>query len=304
VELRHLRYFVAVAEELHVGRAAERLHIAQPALSRQVMALERELGVDLFDRSTGRMVLTPAGEAFRDETRIILQRVDRAVADVQALASGDAGMIEVGFVGPAMWSVLPAIMREHHRRHPGVHFRIAELPIGSQLEKLRDGSLDIGFLRPFVHDDLVAFETVWREGVVVVLPDNHYLAGEDAIDLAELKGEVFITIPRSDSPPLYDLFMDVCRGYGFLPTRTEEARSISSLSVLAAGFGVSLMPSSVADAHLPGIVARPLTHETPEIPLAVAYRRDRAAGPLAPFLETTRRVAAILAPKAPTTLSG
>ena len=168
VELRHLRYFVAVAEERHFGRAADRLHIVQPALSKQVIALERELGLELLDRTRG-VKLTQAGEVFYAEAKAILERVERATAATKATAKGEAGSLAIGYVGTAPWSVLPAILREHRRLHPDLRFHLDELGTSDQLERIRDGSLDVGFARRLALDDVLVFEPVWRESYVVAL---------------------------------------------------------------------------------------------------------------------------------------
>ena len=147
MELRHLRYFVAVAEELHFGRAAQRLHIVQPALSKQIASLEAELGIQLFNRTKRRVTITDAGRALYEEVRVILQRIDRAVETAQMTAAGQVGSLDIGFIGPAMWSVLPKLLAEHHKRVPDVRFRLAELSSAAQLASLRDGALDAGFVR-------------------------------------------------------------------------------------------------------------------------------------------------------------
>src|SRR3954447_26908353 len=141
MELRHLRYFVAVAEELHFGRAAQRLHIVQPALSKQIASLEAEMRVQLFERTKRRVAITDAGRAFYDEVRVILQRIDRAVETAQMMAAGQIGSLDIGFIGPAMWSLLPRILEEHRRRLPDVRFRLSELSSVSEITSLREGML-------------------------------------------------------------------------------------------------------------------------------------------------------------------
>jgi DNA-binding transcriptional LysR family regulator len=285
MELRHLRYFVAVAEELHVGRAAARLHIVQPALSRQIAALERELDVKLFDRTGGRMALTEAGVALLDESLSILRRVDGAVAQTKAIARGEHGSLEIGYAGPAMWSVLPQILRAYRKRYPEVRFHLYETGVAQQMRQLRDGSLDVGFLRPAGFDDVIAWETIWREHFVVALPEDHWMTRYDEVDLSALANEPFVMIRRVDAPAFHDRFIEICHDYGFTPKLVEEAASMSSLNLVAAGIGISLIPDSVASRPWPGLAFRPLTRPGREIELAVAYLRDRDSPTLKAFVD-------------------
>jgi DNA-binding transcriptional LysR family regulator len=289
VELRHLRYFVALAEELHFGRAAQRLHIVQPALSKQVIALERELGVELLDRTHG-VKLTRAGELFYGEAREIVERADRAVDATRATARGEQGVLRIGFVAPAMWSVLPVVLRAHRRLYPELTYRLYEAPTPDHLEQLRADALDIGFLRPPSVDDALVFEPVWREPFVVALPDDHRLAAEDAIDLADLANDRFVVMPRAN-PMVNDVIVSICLSYGFSPKVVEEGNSPSSLVMVAMGQCVALVPVSLQDCGVKGITFRPLIRPTPELDLALAYRRGDRSSALGAFLDTTRRIA-------------
>jgi DNA-binding transcriptional LysR family regulator len=289
VELRHLRYFIALAEELHFGRAAQRLHIVQPALSRQVMSLERELGVDLLDRSQG-VTLTRAGEAFYEEAKAIVERADIAMATTRATARGELGSISIGFVQPAMWNVLPPILRAHRRAYPNLTYRLYELGSPEQMERLRARTLDIGFVRPLVVDDVLAFEPMWREHFVVALADDHPLAGSEAIDLHDLKEERFVVLPRPLAPGLNDMHISICLSYGFSPKVVEQGNSPSALVMVSMGMCVALIPESVQNAGFQGITYRPLIRPTPELDLAVVYRTDDHSSRLQAFLETARRV--------------
>ncbi|MBS1883311.1 MAG: LysR family transcriptional regulator [Actinobacteria bacterium] len=290
MELRHLRYFVAVAEELHVGRAAARLHIVQPALSRQIAALERELEVKLFDRTGGRITVTAAGAALLEEAQVILRRVDGAVAQTKAIARGEHGSLEIGFVGPAMWSVLPAILRGYRAAFPEVRFHIYETGVAQQVRQLREGSLDIGFLRPSGFDETIATETVWREHFMIAVPEDHWITHYDEVDLAALADEPFVMIRRADAPAFHDRFLEVCQSYGFTPKLVEEAASMSALNLVSAGIGVSLIPDSVAGRPWPGLAFRPLTRPGREIELAAAYLRDNESPTVQAFLEVARNV--------------
>ena len=290
MELRHLRYFLALAEELHFGRAAQRLHIVQPALSKQVIALERELGVELLDRSHG-VSLTPAGQVFYDEARAIVDRVDGAVVATRATARGEIGTLSIGFVAPAMWSVLPAVLRAHRRTYPNLRYRLHELGSAEQLDRLRTHSQDVGFVRPLVVDDVLNFEPVWRERFVVGLPDDHRLAASDAVDLADLKDERFVVLPSGNAPVISDLTLSMFVSYGINPRVVEEGNSPAALVMVSMGHAVALVPESIEHAGFKGITYRPLIRPTPEVDLAAVYRRDNRSKTLRAFLETMRAVA-------------
>ena len=303
VELRHLRYFVAVAEELHFGRAAQRLHIVQPALSRQIGALEREINVTLLDRSKRSVTLTEAGQAFYDEARAILQRVDRATQAAQMVSIGQVGALDVGFIGPAMWSVMPPLLGQHRLRFPSVRFRLTELSSAMQVRQLRERTLDVGFVRPASHDDVVIFETVWREPFVVGLPEKHRLARNLKVDLSELANETFIVVERSASPGYYDSCLTLCQANGFSPGTVEVGNTPAAMyGMVAAGLGITLAPTSACRAPWPGVVFCPLTHAPAEVELAVAYRREEPPPALAAFLETLAQVAGELESPAPVEL--
>jgi len=297
VELRHLRYFQALAEELHFTRAADRMHVVQSALSRQIAALEQELGVRLFDRTSRGVRLTVAGRALKERVAAILPSLDQALDMTRLTASGEVGRVEIGFIAAAMWSVLPAILQEHRRRHPHVLFRLRELPMaGEQLESLLDGSLDVVFVRPFARFRTVAFLPLFREQLVAALPVGHRLAAGERIDLAELADERFILMSRTAYPDAHDLFSQACLSAGFSPTILDEGDSPNAMYLVAAGLGVALAPASAVRSGLPGIAFRPFKHPTPEVELAAAYRKGNPSTTLAALLQTAADVAARGAP--------
>ena len=288
MELRHLRYFVAVAEELHFGRAAQRLHIVQPALSKQIANLENEIGVQLFHRTKRRVTITDAGRAFYEEVRVILLRIDRAVETAQMTATGQTGSLDLGFIGPAMWSVLPTLLAEHHRRLPDVRFRLSELSSVAQIASLRDGTLDAGFVRLPLYDyGDVEFKVVLREPFVVTLPEGHAAAASPLVDLAELAGEPFIFVPRRVEPGFYDRCIALCQSYGFSPSIVEEGTGPTAIcGMVATGLGITLSPASILNAPWPGVVFRELAKPGLELELAVATRREQPSSALRGFLET------------------
>ena len=300
MELRHLRYFVAVAEELHFGRAAQRLHIVQPALSKQIASLEAELRVQLFHRTKRRVTITDAGRALYDEARVILQRVERAVETAQMTAAGQIGSLDLGFIGPAMWSVLPKLLTEHHKRLPEVRFRLSELSSVAQIAGLRDGTLDAGFVRLPLHDyDDIEFRIVLREPFVVTLPEHHPAADSPTVDLAALAAEPFIFVPRRVEPGFYDRCIALCQSCGFSPTIVEEGTGPTAIcGMVATGLGITLSPASILDAPWPGIVFRSLIQQEPDLELAVAVRREEPSAALRAFLHTIDDIAGLPALRA------
>lgn len=272
MELRQLRYFVAVAEEMHFGRAAEKLHVVQPALSRQIAALERELGFPLLERTRRRVAFTPAGELFFHEAKESLQRIDRAVVSAGMTARGELGSLAIGYVASAMWSVLPRILESFLRERPGMTFDLVQLDADVQLQRLRDGLLDVGFIRPLgFDDDVVATETVWREPLVVALPAAHALADRDEIDLGELRDETFLIPSRRRSRALHDVHISLFREHGFSPS-TIEANTPSALLLVSLGRALALTPESLRESGARDVVFRPLRPPVPTLELALAYR--------------------------------
>jgi DNA-binding transcriptional LysR family regulator len=295
MELRHLRYFVAVAEELHFGRAAQRLHIVQPALSKQISALERELGVCLFSRTKRSVAFTPAGTAFYTEAREILNRVDQATAVTKLTAAGAVGTLDIGFASPVIWSFLQPILRRQRKAYPGVRLHLHELQSSPQIRMLREGKLHAGFVvRPAGADEVLEFRPVWHEGIVVALPDNHRLAGEEEIDLAQLADERFILVSRTTAPGFFDNCLDLCRSFGFTPAVVEEGNTPAALyGLVAAGLGVSLGPTSASKIPWHGVTFKHATNE-PVVEFTVAFRRADASKALEAFLGIVDAVVAEL----------
>jgi DNA-binding transcriptional LysR family regulator len=293
MELRHLRYFVAVAEELHFGRAAERLHLAQPPLSRQIRQLEAELGVRLLERTKRRVQLTSAGQVFLREARDILAQVDHAADLARQAARGETGQLAVGFIGAASYSVLPVVLQAFRARFPQVALALQELTTAQQLAALREGRLQVGFVRPPVEDPRLAAETILREPLLVALPRAHRLAGRSAVALDALAREPFVLFPRPLGPGLYDQIMALCQRAGFAPRVTQEARQMQTITrLVGAGIGVSLVPSSVQNLRGFGVAYRPLADATPDVEMALAWRRDDPSEVLQRFLEVAREAAA------------
>jgi DNA-binding transcriptional LysR family regulator len=291
MELRHLRYFLAVAEELHFGRAAARLHIAQPPLSQQIRRLEQELGVALFDRDRRRVELTPAGRAFLAETRQVLAQAERAVRTAQRAGRGEIGRLAIGFVPSADLDVLPGALRVWGARFPEVEVELHAMLPDEQVQALRDRRLDVGLVRLPVDAGELAVESIQREPLVAVLPAGHLLAARGRVALAGLRGDPMILFPRRIAPGYHDLFVDACRRAGFVPRIARETESIqTNLGLVAAGLGVTLMPASIRSLRRTGVVYRPLAPPVPHVEMAVAYGREHRAAALPAFLQVLRRV--------------
>jgi DNA-binding transcriptional LysR family regulator len=291
VELRHLRYFVAVAEERHFGRAAARLHIAQPPLSQQIRRFEAELGEPLLYRTTRSVELAPAGEVLLEQGREILAAVDAAIDDARRAARGEYGRLAIGFTGSCTYAMLPALAAAMRQELPGVVLDLqGELLTPAQVARLVDGTLDLGLLRPPVHDRGLSTEVLQSEPLLAVLPDSHPLAESEAIALELLEGEPFITYPSHFRSVVHDAVEDACAAHGFEPVAAHEVSETATLvSFVAAGLGVSLVPASVRNMTVQGAVYRPLVRDTTRVELAVAWRRGDDRPVLARALDVIRR---------------
>lgn len=255
MELRHLRYFRMVANELHFGRAAEKLHIAQPPLSKQIQDLEAELGFELFTRTKRSVALTPAGQAFLIEVTQIFQQLDRAIDIGRKTSRGELGQISIGFVGSATYNILPLMLQQFHDRYPNVRIELQELTTDRQLIWLREGRIDIGLIRPPIIAPDLASQVIFQESLVLALPINHHLAGADSIDLASLAVEPFILFPRELASGLYDPIIASCQAAGFSPQVVQECIQMQTIvSLVSANMGVSILPESIQEAQRHGVV--------------------------------------------------
>jgi DNA-binding transcriptional LysR family regulator len=292
VELRHLRYFVAVAEELHFHRAAERLHMSQPPLSQQIRALESELGVELLWRNRRRVELTEAGASFLGEARAILASVQHAGEIARRVARGEVGKLSVGFVGSAMYATLPEILRAFRTEHPEVELQLRPFPTAPQLEALRDGRVDVGFLRPPVQRAGLEIETIQRETIVVALPQAHALAGAESVAITQLRNETFVLLARTESPGVYDSLALTLSELAGNPRAVQEADDMQTLiGLVAAGIGVALVPVSVSLLVRPGVVYTKLSGRAPTVELALAWRSGHVSPVAQAFLAVARTFA-------------
>ncbi|MBS46031.1 MAG: LysR family transcriptional regulator [Nocardioides sp.] len=274
MELRHLRYFVAVAEECHFGRAAERLHIAQPPLSQQVKQLEAELGVQLLTRTTRRVELTPAGERFLERARDVLTRVEDAAAEARLVADGLDGRVAIGLTGSATYELLPTLSRALRAGLPDVEADLrGELLTPEQEAMLLAGEIDLGVLRPPVVDETLVVRTVRRERLVAVLPEGHPLAAAERVSVADLAGETLVGYPAHGRSVVHLLVVEACRAAGFVPRTVEVGETSTLVSFVAAGLGVALVPESVQHLRITGATYRPLVEDV-RVDLALVHRPD------------------------------
>jgi len=289
MELRHLRYFVAVAEECHFGRAAERLHIAQPPLSQQIRQLEAELGVQLLTRSTRRVELTPAGARYLERARAILAGVDAAGEEAVLVADGRIGRVAIGFTGSATYELLPSLSRRLRLQSPSLELDLrGELLTLSQVTGLLDRTLDVGFLRPPVRVPEIFVHPLRQEPLVVVLPQSHPQAAHTQVRLTDLAEETFISYPSHHRSVVHDAVLDACQAAGFTPRAIEVAETSTLVSFVAAGLGVALVPASVQHLRISGAIYRPLAGASPMVELAVATRQGETSPAVGRVLELAR----------------
>lgn len=289
MELRQLAHFEVIAEESHFGRAGKRLSVAQPALTRQIQQLERELGVQLFDRSHRRIRLTEAGQALLVEARELLAKAEQAKDAARRAARGETGRITVAFVGSATYSPLPLILRSFRERFPRVHLLLDEMDSAGQGAALMDRRVDVGFLRTSLDDPGLVSETLLREPIVVALPQGHAFSRRPAVPLKALAAEPFVLFHRSQQPGYADVVLAVCAAAGFQPRLAQAATEVqTAIGLVGAGFGVCLVPQAVSGLRRPGVVYRPLEKPEPMTELVAVYRRDNRAPAVREFLNAVR----------------
>ena len=276
MELRHIRYFVAVAEECHFGRAAERLHIAQPPLSQQIKQLEADLGVVLLTRSTRKVELTPAGQRYLERARVILAAVDDAASEAVRVAAGELGRLSIGFTGSATYELVPSLARVLRSELPGIELDLrGEMLTPDQVDALLNRTLDLGFLRPPVRHADIDLLILRREPLIAVLPSTHPLSLRSSVRLRDLRHEPFITYPSHHRSVVHEAVMDACERAGFTPRDVHEVRETSTLvAFVAAGLGFALVPASVQHLQITGATYLPIADTTEAVELALACRAN------------------------------
>jgi DNA-binding transcriptional LysR family regulator len=291
IDLRHLRYFVSVAEELHFGRAAMRLNIAQPPLSQQIRQLEQNLGHRLFTRTSRSVALTAAGEELLERARRILTRVEDDIAAVRRVGRGEVGTLTISFTGSAILTdALPEAIRIYRRRFPSVDLRLREMGTMAQVHALRDRSVDLGCLRdPGPFDGLI-IEELLREPFVAVVPSRHELAKLRVIPVQKLKKEPFIFHRREIGPLAYDRTMAVCEQVGFRPEIVQEAPQWPTvIRLVESGLGVSIAPSCVAKLETMGVVFRRLNAKGAFTEVSLGRRDEPITPTMSAFIDTVQQ---------------
>jgi DNA-binding transcriptional LysR family regulator len=257
IELRHLRYFLAVAETLHFSKAAQALAMAQPPLSQQIKRLEQLLGHRLFDRTTRGVKLTLAGQLLAERARSTIEKVQDDLAQVRRLGRGEEGTLTVGFSGSVMFTDLPAAIESYRRRYPKVELRLRELSTSAQISALLTGTIDLAFLRDGDPTEGIEISTLFEERYVAVLPVAHALAGKRSLRVQDLRKEPFILFARRMGPLAFDRTIACCERNGFRPNIVQDAPQWPTLvRLVAAGLGVSLAPACVATVAIPGAIYR------------------------------------------------
>jgi len=292
MELRHLRYFVVVAEELHFRRAAERLHMSQPPLSQQIRALEEEVGATLLLRNQRKVELTAAGAAFLVRAREILDSVEDAALEARRVQRGEVGRLAIGFVGSAMYSFVPDLLRRFRDQYPDIVLRLHELGTTDQLRQLQNGRLDVGFVRLPVARPELHVETVLIEEMVAALPDLHPLAARPRLRLEDLEGQPLVLLTRSGAPGVRAALapaIDVLGGEEVITQEVAEMQTV--IGLVAAGAGISIVPGSVRALQRQGVTYRPLDDGAPAVKLEMAWRRADESPVIAAFTAMARREA-------------
>ena len=293
MELRHLRYFVTVAEELNFTRAAKRLGIEQPPLSQQIRQLEEEVGTSLFQRLPRGVALTGAGGSFLLDAREILERVRLATEHAQRVARGNLGRIRVGMINSAPFHpFVPRLIREFGQRYPEVTLSLEENTTPQLAEAVRDGSVDVALVRPLLGEATgLLIETLFDEEMVVALPEGHHLSRLTSLTLAALAQESFVLFPRPVGSGLYDEIISACRRAGFSPHIGHEVRQVTSIAnLVAADLGVSMVPASMQQVLSTGVVYRPIAGDAPKARMSLVYRKDDPSATVRNMIELAHQV--------------
>jgi DNA-binding transcriptional LysR family regulator len=291
MELRHLRYFVAVAHYLNYSESSRRLHVAQPAISQTILDLEGELGVKLLLRTKRSVQLTAAGTAFLREAEEILRRANEAKQLAQRAARGEVGTLGIAFFGTAFAPILPTLVQAYRRKFPNVEVRLLELNPDQQLVAFDEGRLDLGFTRRLPSDRRAEFdeEVVYTDQLAIALPAAHALAKDKVIRLKSLASEPFVQFHRNGAPSLFDEVIGVCRRAGFGPRIIHEPNLMATaMTLVESGLGVSLVPRCVRTLNRPQAVIRQIAPKSAPIPLCVVWRKSAHNPALGAFLDILR----------------
>jgi DNA-binding transcriptional LysR family regulator len=292
MELRHLKYFVAVAEELNFARAAHRVHIAQPSLTKQIQQLEQELGFPLFYRTKKKVELLDTGHVLLEEAQRLLHQAEKAIQSTQRTRTGQSGRLLIGFSTSAAPEVLPRILRKYHALFPDVVVELLEITTVKNTESLLQSAMSVAVIRSptFLSHELFCFETIQRERFVVALPDSHPLAKQKCVRIKTLASEPLIVPPLQPGWGYADSIFQIFRDYEIVPRITQEATgALSVVTLVAGGYGVALVPASLSNLRLPGVSYRPIKGRCRTSDLTLVWQRDSRASTVRAFLEVVKR---------------
>lgn len=293
VELRHLRYFVAVAEELHFGRAANRLHLAQPPLSQQIRKLEEIVGYALFTRTSRAVKLTSAGEIFLERARRTLRKVQEDLEEARSIGRGEVGFLRVGFIGSSMLTALPGMLGRYRHQYPKVNLHLSEFHTSGIIQQLLDGAMDVGVMRDSGPTDGLVVEPLFSETFIWVLPRRHPLATRKTLNGAELRDEPFVMPPVIASRRAYDKLVSLCEESGFRPQVVQVAPQwLTILRLVGAGIGVSVAPACVQRIGTPDVIFRSVRGTKTRSDIELAYRKGEDRAIVKTFCDLARNLLA------------
>jgi DNA-binding transcriptional LysR family regulator len=286
MDIRQLRCVIAVSEHLNFTRAAAELHITQPPLTNQIKSVERELGFNLFSRTKRTVQITPAGRAFVDRARRILQEFQE-LRDVSHRASvGEVGHISIGFIGAIAFDFFPRILRAYHSKMPVVEIKLLEANNRTLMESLRNKKIDIAFMRPYFHDADIETKILMEDKFVAALPVGHRLAERKSLSVKSLSHEKFVTVNRSPTPSIYSQVMFICEKAGFHPLVVQESTNLhTAVALVSAGIGIAILPSAIRNMNLEGVTYINLRDVKDRAQIAIAWRKDNQNPTLNNFLE-------------------
>jgi DNA-binding transcriptional LysR family regulator len=286
MELRQLKYFITVAESLHFGRAAESLNLSQPALSKQIQALENSLDVQLLERTKHWVRLTIAGQKFLETAHRILHEVEEGIQVTRQVADGTIGRLRIGLTEATLFSLAPDIIRTYREEYPQVELMLTSGGTESHVEALRTHQIDVGFVYLPIREPSLSIRLLFEEAYIAALPVTHRLAQQKQISLQSLANEPLIFYPRSLAPVLYANFIKCCEEAGFVPTIVHEAELAQTrLGLAAAGGGITFVLSNMQNLSAKGVIYRPLIGDFPTLKLALAWRQSESSPVVHEFLK-------------------
>lgn len=288
MDFNQLRCFITLAEELHFGKAAEKLYLSQPALSRQIQTLEAELKIQLFDRTSRRVQLTLAGEKFLETALLIVMEGDRGIQIAKQIARSEKAQLKIGFTNSALHNIVPSILTKYRQVYPDVKLILSSGGTENLVAALCSREIDIGFLYPPLREKSIATEAVSEESFLVVLPETHQLAKLELVSVKSLANEPLILYPRSLAPVMYAQFIETFQQHRIDPNIVQEVQMAHTrIGLVAAGIGISFIFSSLQSLKIEGVVYRPLKEDFPKLKLAVAWRKADLSPILPDFLTLT-----------------